>query len=163
MWQTWKWWWRTSNVNIQMHLMTKKIKMNPFTKSFQTWEVYKISTSMSEDVSLPVLASLAASITLLTRICFCFFLILFQNTMNVLLWGRGKDASSLIYEFWLPPWYLQTLLIDNCIYVWTPRYSWNSADLWIVHSWLSLRFSLMFIHGASVSGLSILDCPFGFL
>jgi hypothetical protein len=47
--------------------------------------------------------------------------------------------------------------------------------LWIVHSWLHLRFSLTFIcfvclrpvsfvHNiASVSGLSILNCPFGFL
>ena len=32
--------------------------------------------------------------------------------------------------------------------------------LWIVHSWLPLQFSLTFIY--SVSGLSILDCPFSF-
>ena len=31
--------------------------------------------------------------------------------------------------------------------------------LWIAHPWLSLQFSLTFIHVASVSGLSILDCP----
>jgi len=43
-------------VNNQMHLMTKKIKMNPSTKSFQKWEVYKISTSMSEDVSFSSLS-----------------------------------------------------------------------------------------------------------
>jgi hypothetical protein len=43
-------------------------------------------------------------------------------------------------------------------------------DLWIVHSWLSIRFSLVFIcpvscvlNAASVSALSILDCPLGFL
>ena len=42
--------------------------------------------------------------------------------------------------------------------------------LWIVHSWLPLRFSLTFIcpvsfvpNIASVSGLSILDCSLGFL
>ena len=42
--------------------------------------------------------------------------------------------------------------------------------LWIVHSWLSLQFSLTFIcsvscvpNVTSVSGLSILDCPFSFL
>ena len=42
--------------------------------------------------------------------------------------------------------------------------------LWIVHSWLSLRFSLMFIcpvscifNVGSVSRLSILDSTFGFL
>ena len=41
---------------------------------------------------------------------------------------------------------------------------------WIVHSWLPLLFSLMFIcpvfcvpNVASITGLSILDCPFGFL
>jgi hypothetical protein len=33
--------------------------------------------------------------------------------------------------------------------------------IWIVHSWLSLRFSLTFM--LQSSGLSILDCPFGFL
>ena len=33
--------------------------------------------------------------------------------------------------------------------------------LWIVHSWLLLQVSLTFIY--SVSGLSILDCPFSFL
>ena len=42
--------------------------------------------------------------------------------------------------------------------------------LWIVHSWSSIRFSLTFIcpvscvlHAASVSWLSILNCPLGFL
>ena len=42
--------------------------------------------------------------------------------------------------------------------------------LWIVHSWLSLQFSLTFIcpvscvsNVASFFELSILDCPFGFL
>ena len=42
--------------------------------------------------------------------------------------------------------------------------------LWIVHSWLPLQFSLTFIcpvfcvpNVTSVSGLSILDCPFSFL
>jgi hypothetical protein len=41
---------------------------------------------------------------------------------------------------------------------------------WIVHSWLPIQFSLMFIcpvscvlNVGSVSGLSNLDCPFGFL
>jgi membrane-anchored protein YejM (alkaline phosphatase superfamily) len=47
-------------------------------------------------------------------------------------------------------------------------------SLWVVHSWLCIRFSLTFIYYlqsvlchvpvvASVSGLSILDCSFGFL
>jgi hypothetical protein len=42
--------------------------------------------------------------------------------------------------------------------------------LWIVHSWLPIKFSLMFIctvswvlNVDSAYGLSILDCPFGFL
>jgi hypothetical protein len=42
--------------------------------------------------------------------------------------------------------------------------------LWIVHSWLSHRFSLTFIcpvccvaNVANISGLSILDCPISFL
>jgi hypothetical protein len=35
--------------------------------------------------------------------------------------------------------------------------------LWFVHSWLPLRFSLTFTHVASVFGVSILDCLFGFL
>ena len=35
--------------------------------------------------------------------------------------------------------------------------------LWIVHPWLPLRFSLTFIHVASVSWLPILDCHFSFL
>jgi len=39
--------------------------------------------------------------------------------------------------------------------------------LWIVHFWLSLRYSLTFMcpvpYVASFSGLSIFDCPFGIL
>ena len=34
--------------------------------------------------------------------------------------------------------------------------------LWIVHSWLPLRFSLTFIYVAIVSGLCILDCAYSF-
>jgi hypothetical protein len=51
-------------------------------------------------------------------------------------------CSSLIYEFWLPPWYLQTLLIDNCICVWTPRYSWNSAEVGANHQ--SFNYTCLF-------------------
>jgi hypothetical protein len=66
-----------------------------------------------------------------------------------------------VYSFYLPSsWVLCT---QCCQY------------LWIVHSWLPLRFSLTFIcfvylrpgscvsNVASIAGLSILDCPFGFL
>ena len=56
------------------------------------------------------------------------------------------------------------------VYLFCVLYTQCCQCLWIVHSWLPLRFSLTFIcpvscvpNVASVSGLSILDCPFGFL
>jgi hypothetical protein len=117
--------------------------------------------------------------------------------------GHCVVCSSSIYEFWLPLWYIQTLLIVcsiKCLYkrLWVPccdvRYDFRMKTM-LGSSFppvvcrmvdvLFLFYMCLFTHSgvqhilccvfvlhclrlvfvlnvASFSGLSILDCPFGF-
>ena len=60
-------------------------------------------------------------------------------------------------------WYLMLSVSLDCPFVIASSVFSNVYSccqcLWIVHSWLSLRFSLTFIHVASIYGLSILYFP----
>jgi hypothetical protein len=83
-----------------------------------------------------------------------FFLCLAYSMLPVSL-----DCPFLIAPSVFSNVYVSCVLCTQC---------WQC--LWIVHSWLSPRFSLTFIcplscvfNVDSVSGLSILNCPFGFL
>ena len=66
-------------------------------------------------------------------------------------------APSVVFNVYLP------VSLDECPFLIAPSVFSNVylQCLWIVHSLLPLQLSLMFIY--SVSGLSILDCPFSCL
>ena len=88
-------------------------------------------------------------------LCFCFVLLsLVYHMLPVSL-----DCPFVIVPSVFSNVYMSCVLCTICC-----------QFLWIVHLWLSLRFSLTFIcpvscvpYVASFSGLSIFDCPFGFL
>ena len=97
---------------------------------------------------------------LLQCLCIVHFLIAPSVFSNVFI------TMSLDCPFLIAPSVFSNVFITvslDCPFLIAPSVSSNVylQCLWIVHSWLPLRFSLTFIY--SVSGLSILDCPFGFL
>ena len=79
--------------------------------------------------------------------------------------GHCVVCSSSIYEFSLPLWYLQTLLMLYLLDLYLFTHSGVQHIFCVFFVWSV--FVLCLVHcvpnAASVSGLSILDCPFGFL
>jgi len=82
-------------------------------------------------------------------------------SFNTFAFGHFVVCSSSLYKFWLPLWFLQTRLIVLFVYFcieWCPTFCCCS-----VLCFLFCLSSYCVPNVASFSGLSILDCPLGFL